>query len=119
MRIANQNLLGNATIQDCIETLCTPDGVGTKMKQAILDKYTQEITQQRIIGSFCCQAAEKMYYLTDSSASVPISFCGQCVLCRRSEPYSYHVPESLWRKIVPEKHWNDIVCAGCFDILAR
>lgn len=46
MRITNQNLLDNASIKDCIETLCTPDGVGIKMKQAILDKYTQKIIEK-------------------------------------------------------------------------
>jgi hypothetical protein len=75
--------------------------------------------QRRWSAKFCCQAAQKMDYLTDPNAEPPISFCGTCAVCGRDEPYTYHVPESLWRKVVPERYWHEIVCAGCFDVMAR
>jgi len=46
-------------------------------------------------------------------------FGGRCVYCHRVEPYTYHVPEALWRQVVPERWWKEIVCASCFDKFAR
>ena len=68
---------------------------------------------------FCCQAAEKMYHLTDPNAPLSmVGFGGRCIICGDSEPYTYHVPENLWRVIIPEQYWHSIVCAKCFHNLA-
>jgi hypothetical protein len=67
---------------------------------------------------FCCQAAEKMWELTDPHVFIPRNFVGKCAVCGGDEPYTYHVPESLWRYILPEKYWKEIVCAKCFHNLA-
>ena len=76
-------------------------------------------SKDAVVRRFCCQDAEKMRQLTDPFASVSENFCGVCAVCKRDEPYTYHVPEAIWRKIVPKEHWNAVVCAACFDALAR
>lgn len=63
---------------------------------------------------FCCESAEKMHHLTDPSAPVSESFCGVCAVCGCDEKYTYHVPESLWRKVLPKPLWESVVCAKCF-----
>lgn len=65
------------------------------------------------------EALEKLRALTDPHREEWSNFGGRCAICGRDEPYTYHVPESLWRKILPPQYWDSIVCAKCFDEQAR
>jgi hypothetical protein len=62
---------------------------------------------------------EKFKWWLDPDVIDTFNPVGNCSLCNRPETYVYHVPECLWRKIVPQELWQEIVCAGCFDRLAR
>ena len=66
------------------------------------------------MNKFCCQSAEKMWQLTNPDAISSSEFVGKCAVCGDDEPYSYTVPESLWRKILPKRLWHQIVCGKCF-----
>lgn len=67
---------------------------------------------------FCCQEAEKMNQWTNPNALLSITI-GKCIICKCDENYIYHVPENFWRKIIPKKYWNEIICAGCFHKYAK
>lgn len=67
---------------------------------------------------FCCEAAEKLNEWTNTDIPLNTTI-GSCVICGCEENYVYHVPENWWRKIIPEKYWNEIVCAGCFHNYAK
>lgn len=69
-------------------------------------------------GKYCCIYHEKMEALINPDFKIDYNFVGQCAVCGGPEPYTYHVPESLWRKIVPREKWNSIICAKCFHELA-
>lgn len=57
---------------------------------------------------------EKMRAWTDPSFVSESSWVGECASCGCAETYTYHVPESLWRRVLPEKWWSEVVCAACF-----
>lgn len=63
-------------------------------------------------------AEEKLREWTDPNAPLPAGFTGSCVSCGVHENYTYHVPENLWRVVIPERWWSEIVCAACFHVLA-
>lgn len=77
-------------------------------------KRFHELCEAEKIGEFCCQHAEKMNQLTNPDVVCGSDFVGKCAICGNDELYSYHVPEYLWRKILPERLWNEIVCGKCF-----
>lgn len=70
------------------------------------------------MAEFCCQAARKLWEMTDPYAPLPLSFCGTCANCGQPEPYTYWVPTSLWRKILPRQFHNEVICAMCFHAFA-
>ena len=41
-----------------------------------------------------------------------------CKVCGRSDKFNYNVPDELWKKVVPAKYHNKVVCLECFDQLA-
>lgn len=63
---------------------------------------------------FCCQGAKKLWELTSPRANIPEVFVGTCSACGVKENYTYWVPESLWRRILPKSLWDKVVCANCF-----
>lgn len=71
-------------------------------------------------GKFCCQADEKLREWTDPNYCPLSTFhpTGYCSVCGVLESYIYHVPEALWRNILPKDLWNEVVCAGCFHYFA-
>lgn len=62
---------------------------------------------------------EKLRQWVDPDAPTQTDWCGTCAVCRRPEPYVYHVPEVLWRHVLPPALWGEVVCAACFDEYAR
>ena len=42
-----------------------------------------------------------------------------CKVCGRPDYFDFTVPDDIWKAVVPETHWNRVVCMGCFDRLAR
>jgi hypothetical protein len=41
-----------------------------------------------------------------------------CKVCGRSDKLNYNVPDELWKKVVPVKFHNKVVCLECFNGLA-
>ena len=43
----------------------------------------------------------------------------RCRVCSCEDKFNFHVPDELWREIVPEAYRNTVVCLPCFDEFAR
>jgi hypothetical protein len=43
----------------------------------------------------------------------------KCSVCRCEDKFNFHVPDEIWRKIVPGEFQNKVVCLPCFDEFAR
>jgi hypothetical protein len=41
-----------------------------------------------------------------------------CKVCGYADKFDYHVPDAVWKEIVPEAFHNKVVCLGCFDKFA-
>lgn len=41
-----------------------------------------------------------------------------CKACYRPDKFDFHVPDAVWRTVVPAELWNRVVCLGCFDDFA-
>lgn len=41
-----------------------------------------------------------------------------CKVCRRPDKFNFHVPDDLWREVVPERFSGRVVCLYCFDEFA-
>jgi hypothetical protein len=41
-----------------------------------------------------------------------------CKSCYCSDKYNFHVPDDLWKLVVPEELRNKVVCLVCFDRFA-
>ena len=41
-----------------------------------------------------------------------------CKVCGCKDKFDFHVPETLWQRVVPESHRNQVVCLSCFDEFA-
>lgn len=65
-------------------------------------------------GAFDAQVALEKLNAWTNPDQVLSPFTGTCIACGITENYTYHVPESLWRKVIPAKWWNEIICAKCF-----
>jgi len=42
-----------------------------------------------------------------------------CRACKSHDKFDFHVPDDVWKKIVPEHYRNRVVCLSCFDEFAR
>jgi len=42
-----------------------------------------------------------------------------CKACGRPDKFDFHVPDDIWKRVVPEKLQNSVVCLSCFDEFAR
>lgn len=42
-----------------------------------------------------------------------------CKACGSPDKFNFHVPDRIWRSVVPERLWNCVVCLGCFDGFAK
>ena len=74
---------------------------------------------ERIVVPKTEEAEEKLEQLTNPDSPMPTIMGGNCSLCGCIENYIYHVPENIWRKVIPKGKWNEIVCACCFHKLAK
>lgn len=43
----------------------------------------------------------------------------KCSVCGCEEKFNFHVPDEIWKKAVPQKYQNRVVCLSCFDNFAR
>jgi hypothetical protein len=42
----------------------------------------------------------------------------KCKVCGCPDKFDFHVPDTIWEKIVPSRYLNKVVCLGCFDKFA-
>ncbi|HKA31781.1 MAG TPA: hypothetical protein VKH64_01100 [Candidatus Binatia bacterium] len=42
----------------------------------------------------------------------------KCKVCGCPDKFDFHVPDTIWEKIVPPRYRNKVVCLGCFDKFA-
>jgi hypothetical protein len=42
-----------------------------------------------------------------------------CRVCNCQDKFNFHVPDEVWREIVPAEYQNKVVCLPCFDDFAR
>jgi hypothetical protein len=43
----------------------------------------------------------------------------RCKVCWHADKFDFHVPDELWRTVVPESLQTKPLCLACFDDLAR
>ena len=41
-----------------------------------------------------------------------------CKVCGRPDKFNFHVPDRVWRAVVPRRWFGRVVCLACFDDLA-
>jgi hypothetical protein len=41
-----------------------------------------------------------------------------CKVCGCSDKFDFHVPDTMWKKVVPRHYQNSVVCLDCFDNFA-
>ena len=41
-----------------------------------------------------------------------------CRRCWRENPVGFHVPDDVWRAVVPARHCQHVLCLHCFDRFA-
>jgi len=87
--------------------------MGNEIRVVLAKPSDEGVTNDMFIDRFCCLSAEKLHYWTDPNVELG-NFCGKCAVCGCDERYTYHVPESLWRRVLPKRLWDEIVCAKCF-----
>ena len=49
----------------------------------------------------------------------PIHQGQTCKVCRRPDKFNFHVPDAVWRAVVPRRLDGRVVCLSCFDDLAK
>jgi len=42
-----------------------------------------------------------------------------CKACGAPDKFNFHVPNAIWRSVVPKELQNHVVCLGCFDDFAN
>jgi hypothetical protein len=41
-----------------------------------------------------------------------------CKVCGCSDKFDFHVPDEMWKRVVPSRYQNAVVCLDCFDDFA-
>ena len=41
-----------------------------------------------------------------------------CIVCGSSVKSDFNVPDDVWKRVVPSKYWNKVVCFECFGNFA-
>ena len=41
-----------------------------------------------------------------------------CKACGRPDKFDFHVPDDVWKRVVPVEYQNRVVCLACFDEFA-
>lgn len=41
-----------------------------------------------------------------------------CKVCGRQDKFDYHIPDGMWKRVVPRQYRNKVVCLACFDDFA-
>jgi len=41
-----------------------------------------------------------------------------CKVCGCVDKFDFHVPDTVWKKVVPGKYLTQVVCLSCFDKFA-
>jgi hypothetical protein len=42
-----------------------------------------------------------------------------CSVCQCEEKFNFHIPDRVWKRVVPEQYQDCVVCLPCFDNFAR
>lgn len=42
----------------------------------------------------------------------------KCKVCECQDKFDFHVPDNIWREVVPPRFRNKVVCLSCFDKFA-
>lgn len=42
-----------------------------------------------------------------------------CKVCGRADFFDFHMPDDVWKEVVPVRLQNRVVCLACFDALAK
>ena len=42
-----------------------------------------------------------------------------CKACGREDKFDFHVPDDIWKAVVPVRFRNRVLCLNCFDDYAR
>ena len=53
--------------------------------------------------------------------TTPQPLCHQqtCIVCGRKDCFDFHLPDWLWKSVLPQRHWEKVVCLCCFDEFAK
>ncbi len=43
----------------------------------------------------------------------------RCKACGCADGVNFHVPDDIWKSVVPQKYQNRVVCLLCFDRFAK
>lgn len=43
----------------------------------------------------------------------------KCKVCGQADGFSFHVPDEVWKTVVPERWQDRVVCLRCFDAFAK
>jgi hypothetical protein len=41
-----------------------------------------------------------------------------CKVCGCVDKFDFHVPDAIWKKVVPARYQKNVVCLDCFDNFA-
>ena len=41
-----------------------------------------------------------------------------CKACACADKFNFHVPDDVWKRVVPARYQNNVVCLQCFDEFA-
>jgi hypothetical protein len=42
-----------------------------------------------------------------------------CAACACVDKFNFHIPDEMWKRVVPPRYQNSVVCLPCFDEFAR
>ena len=42
----------------------------------------------------------------------------KCKVCECQDKFDFHVPDNIWKEVVPPRFRNKVVCLSCFDKFA-
>lgn len=42
----------------------------------------------------------------------------KCKVCACPDKFNFHVPDAIWKLVVPARYQNKVVCLDCFDDFA-
>ena len=43
----------------------------------------------------------------------------RCKVCGCRDKFDFHIPNRIWKKVIPKSYQNHVVCLACFDDFAE